>query len=226
MKKLLVIEHDPAGPVGTIGAYLESLGCELTVLTITNGSSISDVVYSDPEHFDGVVGLGSFEAVYDTDAIGSWVGREIDFLRRVHEADIAYLGVCFGAQAMAAALGGTVQLAPELEIGWTHFTSLDPSVPAGPWLTWHHDCFTVPPGATELARSPVCSQAYMLRRTLCIQTHPEATRDTVAGWIDACGVDYVEEHGIDTDEILGGFATHGVAAQANMRHLVDSWLAL
>ena len=60
----------------------------------------------------------------------------------------------------------------------------DPDVPAGPWLTWHEDAFTVPPGATEVARSERSSLAFAQGRHLGIQFHAETTPEIVADWVD------------------------------------------
>jgi hypothetical protein len=93
-------------------------------------------------------------------------------------------GICFGAQALARALGGSVVRAAHPEIGWT---SIDSDVPelieAGPWFQWHSDRFTLPPGAVELARNAVAVQAYRVGRSLGVQFHPEVARAGIARWV-------------------------------------------
>jgi len=97
---------------------------------------------------------------------------------------IPILGVCFGAQALAAALGGTVSRAPRPEIGW-HYVETDASwISRGPWFQWHSDRFTVPDGATELARSALAPQAFRHGRSLGVQFHPEVDGDIVSDWLD------------------------------------------
>ncbi|WP_267883791.1 glutamine amidotransferase-related protein [Streptomyces sp. NRRL S-646] len=49
----------------------------------------------------------------------SWIGGELALLRKAHRFGIPVLGVCFGAQALTAALGGSVEPSPRPEIGWT-----------------------------------------------------------------------------------------------------------
>ena len=49
---------------------------------------------------------------------------------------------------------------------------------------WHFYGFDVPAGASELARSPACAQAFRLGRAWAVQFHPEVTREIVARWID------------------------------------------
>ena len=53
---------------------------------------------------------------------------------------------------------------------------------AGPWLQWHFEAFTTPPGAEELARSPACAQAFRLGPHLAVQFHPESTAEIVSEW--------------------------------------------
>ena len=93
------------------------------------------------------------------------------------------LGLCFGGQALAAALGGDVETAPEPELGWTEIETDEPElVPPGPWLEWHYERFTTPPGATEIARTGAASQAFRHGRHLGVQFHPESTVEIVEHW--------------------------------------------
>jgi GMP synthase-like glutamine amidotransferase len=55
-------------------------------------------------------------------------------------------------------------------------------VPAGPWLEWHFDRFTVPDGATVIARNEHSTQAFVHGPHLGTQFHPESTIEIVAGW--------------------------------------------
>ena len=90
--------------------------------------------------------------------------EELDLIARCVERDVPVLGLCFGGQALAAVLGGTVEVLDAPELGWHRIESAAPDVvAAGPWLQWHYDAFRAPPGAEELARSPVCSQAFRHR---------------------------------------------------------------
>jgi len=89
---------------------------------------------------------------------------------------------------MARALGATVAKAPKPEIGWSAIHSDDPAlVSAGPWFQFHYDRWTVPAGATEVARNSVASQAFTYKRSLALQFHPEMTAAALAGWLDEGG---------------------------------------
>jgi GMP synthase-like glutamine amidotransferase len=135
--------------------------------------------WPDPRSIDAIVALGSDRSVHaSTDP---WIAPQLDFLRAAHEARVPVLGICFGGQALAAALGGTVTAAPRTEIGWIEVEGDDGY--GGRWFTWHEDAFTVPPGATETARAASGPQAFALGRSVGLQYHPEVTPGIVDGWL-------------------------------------------
>ena len=108
----------------------------------------------DPRDADFAVALGSGATA--TGSGPEWVEREIEWLRAADAAALPVLGICFGAQALAAALGGCVHRARTPELGWVTVETADAEhVPAGPWMAWHEDRFTLPPLAYELASQRV-----------------------------------------------------------------------
>ena len=56
------------------------------------------------------------------------------------------------------------------------------AIPAGPWLTWHCQRFTPPPGATRCSHARTGTQAFRHGPHLGVQFHPESTIEIVAGW--------------------------------------------
>ena len=93
------------------------------------------------------------------------------------------LGICFGAQALAAALGGCVRRLERPEVGWVTVDTADAErLPAGPWMAWHEDGFTLPPLAYELASNAFGVQAFCHCRHLAVQFHPEVTPAIIADW--------------------------------------------
>ena len=193
--RALVIEHDPDVPAGLVGGWLSGRGADVEVWRIA-----TDAGERDPFAHDLIVTLGSEAAAYD-DAI-PWVAREQRLLRDAFEAGVPVLGICFGSQILARALGGRARRAERSEIGWMAIESRDPSiVPGGPWLQWHHDTFTVPAGATLLADSPAGPQAYTIGRSLGVQFHPEVTPEIVADWIAGSREELNRER-VDADRML------------------------
>ncbi|MGZ8634593.1 MAG: type 1 glutamine amidotransferase [Solirubrobacteraceae bacterium] len=136
--------------------------------------------WPDPRAARAIVALGSDRSVHaSTDP---WIAAELQFLREAHGAGIPVLGICFGGQALAAALGGTVRRAAATEIGWIDVDGDDGY--AGRWFTWHEDVFDLPPGATELARAASGPQAFAVGASVGLQFHPEVTPAIVVDWLD------------------------------------------
>jgi GMP synthase-like glutamine amidotransferase len=162
----------------------------------------------DPVGFDVVVALGSDWSVY-WPHVAAHVTREEALLRAAVDAEVPVLGICFGAQVLASALGGLVERAPEPEVGWYLVdTDVPDLLPPGPYLQWHWDRFAVPPGGVELARSPVGPQAFVLGSAFGVQFHPEATAPILRRW----------SHG-DDGPVEGTSTDAGtVVAEAERRH--------
>jgi GMP synthase-like glutamine amidotransferase len=146
------------------------------------------------------------------------------------DARTPVLGVCLGAQLLAQAAGAEVGPAPEPEVGWlpVELTAEAPDDPLFASLPerfdafqWHHYAFEVPAGATELARSAVCSQAFRLDGSAWgVQFHPEVTRDQVRSWLE-------EKDDVDVDWDAFGAETESRIEQWNElgRDLCDAFLA-
>jgi GMP synthase-like glutamine amidotransferase len=118
-----------------------------------------------------------------------------------------------------------VERAPVPELGWREIETDDPVlVPPGPWLEWHYDRFSTPPGATELARTAHASQAFRFGPHLGVQFHPEATVEIVAGWARA-DADRLTELGIDDARaLLDASPARRVAAEAAAFRLFDAFV--
>lgn len=226
MRSALVIQHEPDGPAALAADRLVHHGFDLTTLQVLESDSThSAVEFPDPRNFDLILTTGSVHSVYDHGRIGSWISREIDMLRSAHDSDIATFGICFGAQALCVALGGTVERSPSSEIGWIEIESDDESiVPAGPWFTWHDDRCVLPPDVLDLARSPIAPQAFRAGSTMAVQFHPEAHRDLVVGWMSKCDDDYFAQRGADRAAMVDGFHRHRSTAEANLNTMLDRFV--
>jgi GMP synthase-like glutamine amidotransferase len=162
-----------------------------------------DVEFPDPAGYDVIVPLGATWPVYDEALVDTWVGTEMQLLRDAADAGIGLLGVCFGGQLLAQTFGGSVARSPRPEIGWYDVLSERPEiVPGGQWFQWHFDRWTLPPGATEIARTPNASQAFVLGRTLALQFHPEVNADLLKLWLAADRDGDVIAAGLDHDQLL------------------------
>lgn len=163
----------------------------------------------DPAGVDLVVSLGSSWSTYWPE-FESQTAAERRFLLSAHGAGVPVLGICFGAQQLATALGGSVSRLHKHEIGWHHVDVVREAadadqlaeILAGQWFQWHYDGFSVPSGATALAHSAVSPQAFRAGRTLAVQFHPEATESIVRHWSSGDGEAELVEASIDRDQIL------------------------
>ena len=222
----MAVEHDPTGHAALLGKALARRGVALepfrVVSDVTN--PVSDRPFPDPNDYDLVVVLGAVWSVYDDARIGSWIHRELDFVRRAHDRGSAVLGACFGGQVLSAALGGTVSRAPIPELGWLTIETDEPDgLAPGPWFQWHYDRFTVPDGATEIARNANGPQAFRKGRCLGLQFHPELDSGLLAEWL-GFGADELRAHGVDTDALAAETVRIESAAVRRTQQLVDWFL--
>ncbi len=176
MRVLLLANRGDDDP-GYVGAALTARGADIAV-----AHRDDDATLPGPGSFDLVVSLGSDWSVY-WPHVADHVDREEALLRAAVEAGTPVLGICFGGQLLSHALGGVVERAPEPEVGWFEIESDVPElIPPGPYLQWHWDRFSLPPGSNELARSAVGPQAFVRGSALGLQFHPEATPDMLRRW--------------------------------------------
>jgi GMP synthase (glutamine-hydrolysing) len=123
-----------------------------------------------------------------------WIDDELDALQTLLGSGTPVLGVCLGAQLLAAAAGADVSRAQAPEIGWydvklTAVGAGDPVTgglePKFSALEWHSYEFALPEGATLLATSDACLQAFRIGTTAYgIQFHAEVTEHGFNAWLD------------------------------------------
>jgi GMP synthase (glutamine-hydrolysing) len=213
----LGLEHEADAPAGLLGDWAAARGIALEVVA-TAGP------LPDPAGRPFVVSLGSEASAFD-DAGVPWLAAERALLDRALAAEVPILGICFGGQHLARALGGLVSPAPRPEVGWLEIETLAPAVVApGPWLQWHRDAFTLPPGAELLARSAVCVQAFRRGPHLGVQFHPEVTPAIAEGWARDDPASTVRA---DTDlaAVRAGGEEHAADARLRAFALFDAFLA-
>ncbi len=220
--RVVVIRHHKEDSAGLIGAAFESRGAELSVHLFPKDGALPAL-----DGVDHVIVLGAIWSVYDDGADRAWIADELAWLRQADEAGVPVLGICFGAQALAAAFGGRVESAPRKEIGWRLIDSFDPGlIPPGPWLEFHGDRCLPPRRARVLARNDVGVQAFVVGRHLAVQFHPEADAEQVRLWLEAGGREEAEQAGTDPDRFLAQTLAEEPAARERADTLVASALLI
>ncbi len=212
--RILILEQQPDAPARLLAAWADARGHELQTAAVPEVDR-----FPPAREFDAVVSLGSEYSVHGSPQ--EWIARELDFLREVHALDVPILGVCFGAQALAKALGGEVGPAARPEVSWRTVESCDGGlIPPGPWFRWHYDRFTPPAGARVLVRDGDDVDAFAVKRSVGIQFHPEADEGLARMWI-AEGHASLCSAGVDLDALEAQIADHGGEARRRAFDLFD-----
>lgn len=227
--RALVIQHDHVSPPGPVADRLGERLYDVVLHQVVPEEDFDrpgvPAAFPDVTGFDVVIPMGAPWAAYDAERVGSWVGPEVELLRQADAAGIPVLGICFGGQLLAMAHGGSVAASPYPEVGWTTIESDDHDlVPVGPWFQWHSDRWTLPPGAREIARNQAASQAFVLRRNLAVQFHPELTAAMLHGWLGNGGAHDARARGKDPDALYAATVAEEPAARARAGALVDAFL--
>ncbi len=215
-----MLQHQQDAPPALLSEWAQQRGVRL------------DVVRADQQGEFGGPDGAAFVAVLGSDAHAyeraePWVEPELEWLRGLHARELPILGICYGAQALAVALGGSVRAAPEPEIGWISVPTIEPDlIESGPWFTWHEDLIELPAGAREIAANDVCPQAYAFGPHLGVQFHPEVTTPVLMAWAAGrSGAEQLEREGIDPARFERDAERHGPAARAGAMRLFDAFAA-
>jgi GMP synthase-like glutamine amidotransferase len=227
--RALFLQHDHVSPPGPVAERFAHRGYAIAEEIVVSPESFHSpnqpFDFPDPREFDALVVMGAPWGAWDDEKIGNWLLPEIDWLREADEVGVPVLGICFGGQLLARAHGGSVARAPKPEIGWTSIWTQEPQlVGPGPWFHWHYDRWQVPPGAREVARNAVASQAFVLRRNLAVQFHPELTAAGLQGWLENGGRAGAIADGQDPDILYQHTLAEGEDAARRAHDLVDAFL--
>ena len=177
--RLTFIQHAHYVGPGLIREFAEARGwvCDRTLTPEDLRSVELESVVGD-----AVVFLGSLHGVYETHI--PWIARERRLMRVLVASSRPILGVCFGAQMLATALGGRVIPMPQPYQGWHENEDAVDDLWRGPWLRWHGDRIFLPGSIEVLARNDETVQAFRHGCAVGVQFHPEVDETVLTDWID------------------------------------------
>jgi len=223
----LIIRHVPYEGVAGFRAPIEAAGYEVDRVDVAD-PAFSSYDLREP---DLLIMMGGPMGVYEHEA-HPWISCQLRRLAQRIEAGRPTIGVCFGAQMIAAAMGAQVYAGPHKEIGFHPITIHAPESPlrhlAGvPILHWHGDTFTLP-GDVELLASSHLYPHQAFRRgqnLLALQFHAEMGLDPrFDAWIEQ-GQDMLEAAGTDEPALRTAHAVHGAKAVSAGQRMIEEWLS-
>lgn len=228
MKKGLIIRHVPHEGIAGFRHPIEEAGYELDRIDVAD-PAFADLDLREP---DLLIMMGGPMGVYEQDRY-PWIACQLRRLKLRLEADRPTLGVCFGAQMIAAALGGHVYEGPRKEVGF-HPIRLNDAGRASPLrhleevpvLHWHGDTFTLPDSVELLGSSHIYEYQAFRRGSnlLALQFHAEMGEDErfhewMNQWPEA-----VTEAGESDDSMRAIHDELGPQAVAAGRSMIGQWL--
>ena len=174
----ILAHREEANDLALIGAWLDARGWDYVRIWREDSPTWPDV--------DLMIVLGSLSSVA-TGHCAPWADHEIAQIRTWVDAGRPYFGVCFGAQALAAALSGSVERMPQFfravtPVPWSEGSE------RGPWVVWHEDAITSVGSAEVLGSLPHAILAFRHGSAWGVQAHVEldgAAVETLARQLDA-----------------------------------------
>jgi GMP synthase-like glutamine amidotransferase len=203
LKPIRFFRHEDWIQPGRVAEVLDARGIPWELVAIDRGEPI-------PQGTDDVSALVFLGGTMSVNDAHPWLDQELRLIRAARARDVPMLGHCLGSQLIAKGLGATVTAMPSKEIGWHAVHKLD-NPGAREWLgavperfellIWHHDAFTLPPGAYPLLSSRyVAQQAYAIGNTVATVAHPEVTAPMLEEWLRIYGYD-IEPNGGSTQTV-------------------------
>jgi GMP synthase (glutamine-hydrolysing) len=228
-KKALIIRHVPYEGVAGYREPIEAAGYHVDRIDVTDPAFAS----LDLRGHDLLIMMGGPMGVYEQGQY-PWIACQLRRLKMRLDAELPTLGVCFGAQMIAAALGADVYPGPAKEVGFHPVTIHDHALDGPlrhlvgvPILHWHGDTFTLPDGVDLIASSHVYDHQAFRRgnNLLAVQFHAEMGLDErFNAWIEEWPESVIEAGG-DEAALRAAHDALGPGAVAAGQAMITEWLA-
>ena len=224
---VLVLQHVAVEGPGRIADALARAEHKARTIRLYEGQRVPVGL----DGIDGVVVMGGPMSVHDTADFPHLLAEQ-DLIADCLDAGLPLLGVCLGAQLIAATAGATVTRGEVLELGWLPVTRTDQEDPvlhplprSFTPLHWPQDVFALPTGAVSLASSAVTEhQAFRLGETAYgLLFHLEADHGQVTAMAQPFPED-VSRSGSSVERLLDPAPAASIAPMADA--VLDQWVSL
>jgi GMP synthase-like glutamine amidotransferase len=221
------LQHVPFEGLGSIEGHLLERGDRLSATHLYRNESLPTV-----DSFDALIVMGGPMGVMDV-AEYPWLTAEKQLIAAAITAEKKVLGICLGAQLIAAALGAKIHRNRDREIGWWPVMRTAAAPPESGLLPescvpfhWHGDTFDLPDGTVQLARSAACEQqAFALgTQVIGLQFHLETTPDSARALIRHGADELDGSPFVQTAEQILDNLDRFTASNRLMASLLDRWL--
>ncbi len=181
MMMITIFQHGKGEGPGIISALFDEAVIEHRTIRIDEGE-VPDGTFTE-----GLIILGGPMSAADTRS-HPYFHIEHEIIRNMVASGRPVLGICLGAQLIAAAFGGAVYPASIAERGWHRVFNVrsaeDPMIPKTMTVfQWHSDTFDLPAGARFLVRGEeVPNQMFSIGSAIAVQFHPEVTKEMIDIW--------------------------------------------
>lgn len=229
--RVLAISHVAYEHLGSLETELRRVGANIESVD----ACVANLAAIDPISPDLIIVLGGPVGVYQTDAY-PFVADEIHLLTARIDAKRPTLGICLGAQLIAAAMGAKVYPGAQgIEIGWAlvlptadiwrypGFATLINGTER--FLHWHGDTFDAPRGAIRLAETEKYpNQAFALEDFgLALQFHPEVTANMLEQWYVGHAAE-LAQHQIDVRALRAESRIFAPKLEESARRFWRDWI--
>jgi len=181
--RILVVLHQDTSSPGRVGQMLQAAGFALDIRRPVLGQTL-------PETLDDHAGAVIFGGPMSANDGDDYVRREIDWIDVPLRENKPFLGICLGAQMLVRHLGGEVAANDDgaVEIGWYPLVATEEGRKIMEWpdmvYQFHREGFSLPAGATHLARSQSYPNQAFRYGDNCwaVQFHAELTQAMMHRW--------------------------------------------